>query len=60
MEQLNLTFSDEKEVHFLINNAGVMRDSSKKQLTEDGFEIQMGVNHLGRRMCLVDKLDQLI
>ncbi|KAG0727807.1 Retinol dehydrogenase 12 [Chionoecetes opilio] len=33
------------EIHMLINNAGVMFCPYKK--TEDGFEMQMGTNHLG-------------
>ena len=44
------TFSDSiimdyERLHVLINNAGVMACPFSK--TEDGFEIQMGVNHLG-------------
>ncbi|RWS00778.1 dehydrogenase-like protein, partial [Dinothrombium tinctorium] len=35
----------EKNIHILINNAGVMR--CPKTLTEDGFEMQIGVNHFG-------------
>lgn len=35
----------ESKLHILINNAGVM--ACPKGLTEDGFEMQMGVNHLG-------------
>ena len=42
-EDINKT---EPELHVLINNAGVMVPS-ELQKTEDGFEIQMGVNHLG-------------
>ena len=42
-EDINKT---EPELHVLINNAGVMVPS-KLEKTEDGFEIQMGVNHLG-------------
>lgn len=42
-EDINKT---EPELHVLINNAGVMVPS-ERQVTQDGFEIQMGVNHLG-------------
>ena len=37
--------SDERHIDVLINNAGLM--GGPKQLTEDGFEMQLGVNHLG-------------
>lgn len=37
--------ADYKELHILINNAGVMMTPYSK--TKDGFEIQMGTNHLG-------------
>ncbi|KAL5007920.1 hypothetical protein ScPMuIL_013501 [Solemya velum] len=52
---------NEKESHLecLINNAGVMR--CPKTLTEDGFEMQLGTNHLGHVLLthlLLDKLKQ--
>ncbi|XP_043404044.1 retinol dehydrogenase 12 isoform X1 [Chelonia mydas] len=37
--------AEEKELHILINNAGVMLCPYSK--TADGFEIHLGVNHLG-------------
>ncbi|GFT80951.1 retinol dehydrogenase 13 [Nephila pilipes] len=36
---------NERYIHILINNAGVA--ACKKSNTEDGFEMQFGVNHLG-------------
>ena len=33
-------------IHLLINNAGVMRPP-QRQTTVDGFEVQLGTNHLG-------------
>lgn len=41
---------EEQHVDVLINNAGVMRCPAWK--TEDGFDMQFGVNHLG---TLLDK-----
>ncbi|XP_073204504.1 retinol dehydrogenase 12-like isoform X2 [Lepidochelys kempii] len=40
-----LDWGEEKELHILINNAGVMLCPYSK--TADGFEIHLGVNHLG-------------
>ncbi|NWX76990.1 RDH12 dehydrogenase, partial [Alca torda] len=37
--------AEEKELHILINNAGVMLCPHSK--TADGFEMHLGVNHLG-------------
>lgn len=38
--------TEEKELHILINNAGVMLCPYSK--TADGFETHLGVNHLGK------------
>lgn len=40
------TLAEEKELHILINNAGVMLCPYSK--TADGFEMHLGVNHLGK------------
>jgi NAD(P)-dependent dehydrogenase (short-subunit alcohol dehydrogenase family) len=37
---------DGQPIHLMINNAGVMRPPHR-QTTTDGFEIQLGTNHLG-------------
>ncbi|KAF0883587.1 RDH13 dehydrogenase, partial [Crocuta crocuta] len=48
---------EEERVHILVNNAAVMR--CPHWTTEDGFEMQFGVNHLGHFLLtnlLLDKL----
>ncbi|CAF3544799.1 unnamed protein product [Adineta steineri] len=50
---------NEKSLHLLINNAGVMWHPSK--LTKDGFEQHLGVNYLGHFLLtnlLIDKLSK--
>ena len=39
-------FAAEKHLEVLINNAAVMQ--CPKELTKDGFEMQLGVNYLGK------------
>lgn len=51
--------SERKELHILINNAGVMR--CPKMLTNDGIELQLGTNHMAHFLLtnlLLDLLKQ--
>ena len=45
-------------IHLLVNNAGVMTPPSR-QVTADGFELQLGTNHLGH-FALVEQLLPLL
>ncbi len=49
---------DYDELHILCNNAGVM--AIPRQETEDGFEMQLGVNHLGHFALTAHLLDLVI
>ncbi|NXS11015.1 RDH12 dehydrogenase, partial [Neodrepanis coruscans] len=50
-------FAEEKELHILINNAGVMLCPYSK--TADGFEMHLGVNHLGHFLLTFLLLERL-
>lgn len=49
--------AEEKELHALINNAGMVYNKYKE--TQEGFEMQMGVNHLGHFLLTNLLLDLL-
>ncbi|XP_017145786.2 retinol dehydrogenase 12-like isoform X2 [Drosophila miranda] len=48
---------EQKTLNILINNAGVMR--CPRSLTKDGFEMQLGVNHMGHYLLTTLLLDLL-
>ena len=57
--QLGALLRDEgRPVHLLVNNAGVMTPPSR-QVTEDGFELQLGTNHLGHAALVAHLLPLL-
>lgn len=60
IRQFSLKFHElESHLHILINNAGIM--ACPKALTKDGFEMQIGTNHMGHFLLtnlLLDLLKQ--
>jgi len=51
------SFVEYNKLHILINNAGVMR--CPKSYTEEGIEMQLGVNHMGHFLLTNLLLDVL-
>jgi NAD(P)-dependent dehydrogenase (short-subunit alcohol dehydrogenase family) len=46
-------------IHILIANAGVLYMGKERQLTRDGFELTVGVNHLGNAALILALAEQL-
>lgn len=57
-EFVKLFKSEQEKLHVLVNNAGVMR-TPKDSKTREGFEMQLGVNHLGHFLLTNLLLDTL-
>ncbi|WP_233571593.1 SDR family oxidoreductase [Cellulomonas triticagri] len=51
--------ADGRPVDVLVNNAGVMTPPTR-QVTEDGFELQLGTNHLGHAALVARLLPLLV
>ena len=49
-----------KTIDCLVCNAGVLVPNSRPELTKDGFEINVGVNHLGHAHLISLILNQLV
>lgn len=54
---VNIFKSEQTKLHILINNAGIAM--TPYAVTEDGFERQLGVNHLGHFLLTLNLLDLL-
>ncbi len=58
-EFVGTMLAEERPVHILVANAGVMTPPSRRE-TADGFELQWGTNHLGHAAMILGLLPLLI